>query len=48
MVSDLTKERWSAVWEMNIYEFFNYLTYTLEDKRREVARINEAKGRKVY
>lgn len=40
-VSDRTKMDWDKIWDMNIYEFFNYLQFDIEYKKmeeREMAR----------
>ena len=40
-VSDLTKYDWGKVWDMNIYEFLNYLQFDIEYnkwERRELER----------
>ena len=40
-VSDRTKMDWEKIWEMNVYEFFNYLRFDIEYKKmeeREIAR----------
>ena len=34
-VSDLTKYDWGKVWDMNIYEFFNYLQFDMEYRKME-------------
>ena len=34
-VSDLTKYDWGKVWDMNIYEFFNYLQFDIEYRKWE-------------
>ena len=34
-VSDRTKYNWGEIWEMNIYEFFNYLQFDLEYRKME-------------
>ena len=45
LVSETTHERWSDIWTMGIYEFFNYLSYVLEKNRREKAEIEKFKKR---
>ena len=34
-VSDLTKYDWGKVWDMNIYEFLNYLQFDMEYRKWE-------------
>lgn len=37
----MTKYDWGKIWDMNIYEFFNYLQFDIEYKKweeREAAR----------
>ena len=34
-MSDLTKKDWDSVWEMNVYEFFNYLRFDIAYKKME-------------
>lgn len=34
-VSDLTKYDWGKVWDMNVYEFFNYLQFDMEYRKME-------------
>ena len=34
-VSDRTKLDWNQVWEMNVYLFFNYLSFDIEYKKME-------------
>lgn len=34
-VSDLTKYDWGKVWDMNIYEFLNYLQFDMEYRKME-------------
>lgn len=34
-VSDRTKISWKDIWDLNIYEFFNYLQFDLEYKKME-------------
>lgn len=34
-VSDRTKISWKDIWDLNIYEFFNYLQFDLEYKKLE-------------
>ena len=34
-VSDLTKYDWGKVWDMNIYEFLNYLQFDIEYRKWE-------------
>lgn len=46
LVSELTHTKWSEVFEMNIYEFFNLLSYR-KDKNAEMNKSNNP-NRKVY
>ena len=34
-VSDLTKYDWGEIWNMNVYEFFNYLQFDMEYRKME-------------
>lgn len=34
-VSDLTHLDWDRVWEMNVYQFFNYLSFEIEYRKNE-------------
>ena len=34
-VSDLTKYDWGKIWDMNVYEFFNYLQFDMEYRKME-------------
>jgi hypothetical protein len=44
-VSDLTKLNWDQVWQMNAYEFFNYLSFYVENNKYEENQINLWKAR---
>lgn len=45
LVAETTHDKWSDIWTMGIYEFFNYLSYVLEKNRREKAEIEKFKKR---
>lgn len=34
-VSDLTKLDWEKIWNLNVYEFFNYLSFDIEYRKME-------------
>ena len=47
-VSETTREPWSVVWDMNVYEFFNILGFAYtraEIRKKEMAKW---KNQKVY
>ena len=43
-VSDRTKITWKDIWDMNIYEFFNYLQFDLEYKKLEERELERWKA----
>lgn len=34
-VSDRTKISWDRIWDMNVYEFFNYANFDIEYRKME-------------
>ena len=42
-VSDLTKYDWGKVWDMNIYEFLNYLQFDMEYRKWEERELSKWK-----
>ena len=44
-MSDITKEPFSHVWEMGIYEFFNYVAFSRDYAEREKRQIEKYKRR---
>ena len=42
-VSDLTKYDWGKVWDMNIYEFLNYLQFDIEYRKWEERELSKWK-----
>lgn len=42
-VSDRTKMDWDKIWVMNIYEFFNYLSFDIEYKKWEEQQLKQWK-----
>ena len=44
-VSDLTKYDWGKVWDMNIYEFLNYLQFDIEYRKWEERELKMWKER---
>lgn len=43
-VSDLTKYDWGKVWDMNIYEFLNYLQFDIEYSKWEKRELDKWKA----
>ena len=43
-VSDLTKYNWGQVWEMEIYEFLNYLQFDIEYNKWERRELDKWKA----
>lgn len=43
-VSDLTKLDWEKIWDMNVYLFFNYLSFYVENNKYEEAQIRQWKA----
>lgn len=43
-VSDRTKYNWGEIWDMDIYEFFNYLQFDLEYKKMEERELERWKA----
>ena len=42
-VSDRTKLNWTQIWELNIFEFLNYLKFDIEYRKWEEAELNKWK-----
>ena len=42
-VSDLTKYDWGKVWDMNVYEFLNYLQFDMEYRKWEERELSKWK-----
>ena len=42
-VRDLTKYDWGKVWDMNIYEFLNYLQFDMEYRKWEERELSKWK-----
>ena len=43
-MSDLTKYDWGKVWDMNVYEFFNYLQFDMEYNKWEKRELDRWKA----
>lgn len=41
LVSETTRCRWDDVWEMNVYEFFNYVAYAKDKAAEKERQIKE-------
>lgn len=43
-MSDRTKMPWNMIWDLNIYEFFNYLSFDIEYRRLEERELERWKS----
>ena len=43
-VSDLTKYDWGKVWDLNIFEFLNYLQFDMEYRKMEERELSKWKA----
>ena len=42
-VSDRTKLNWAQIWDLNVYEFFNYLQFDIEYRKWEESELKKWK-----
>ena len=42
-VSDRTKLNWTQVWDLNVFEFFNYLKFDIEYRKWEESELKKWK-----
>ena len=42
-VSDRTKLNWTQIWDLNVYEFFNYLQFDIEYRKWEESELKKWK-----